>query len=108
MVSRERMKMQRQARVLINDIGQCVAQAKDLNIRHPLRRVFARLAGDETTGLIAYAIWRGRSQLISNIQSASDYKQSEANASRASQAKSYWHKEAAAPGDLPRQRRPGW
>ena len=100
--------MQRQDPALVNDIGQCVAQAKDLNIRHPFRRVFSRLAGDETTGLIAYAIWRGRSQLISNIQSASDYKQSEANASRVSQANSYWHKEVVASGDLPRQRRPGW
>ena len=102
------MKTQTSPQVPVNDIGQCVAEAKKLDIRHPLRRAFSRLAGDETTGLIAYAIWRGRSQLISNLQSASDYKQSEAYASRASQAKSYWHKEAVAPDDLPRQRRPGW
>src|SRR5215207_3292864 len=106
MENTKRTKLPRQASLLVNDIGQCVAQAKRLNTRDPLRRVFCQLAGDETTGLLAYAIWRGRSQLISTLQSASDYKQSEANASRASQAKSYWHKEAAAPGDLPRQRRP--
>ena len=102
------MKTQTGLQVPVNDIGQCVQQAKELDIRHPLRRVFSRLAGDETTGLLAYAIWRGRSQLISNLQSASDDKQSEANAFRASQARSYWHKDTAAPGDLPRQRRPGW
>src|SRR5215217_5329626 len=107
MLRRERTKIQRQARPLVNDIGQCVAQAKHLNTRDPLRRVFCQLAGDETTGLIAYAIWRGRSQLISTLLSASDYKQSEANASRASQAHSYWHKDTVASGDLPRQRRPG-
>jgi len=94
--------------VPVNDIGQCVQQAKDLDIHDPLRRVFSSLAGDEITGLIAYAIWRGRSHLISNLQSASDYMQSEANASRASQAKSYWKKDTVASGDLPRQRRLGW
>jgi hypothetical protein len=97
----------KQTRSLVNDIGQCVAQAKHLNIRHPYKRIFCKLAGDETTGLIAYAIWRGRSQLISTLNRASDHKLSEASTSRASQARSYWQGEHAAQDDLPRPRRPG-
>jgi len=90
----------------VNDIEHCLAQARYLNIRHPLRRVFSSMAGNETTGLVAYAIWRGRSQLLSTLYRASDHTLSEASTSRASQARSCWHKDAAAFDDLPRQRRP--
>lgn len=107
MAKLERTKLPRRIRPLVNDIGQCVAQAKHLNIRHPYRRIFCKLAGDETTGLLAYAIWRGRSQLISTLNRASDQKLSEARTSRVSQARSCWQGERAAQDDLPRLRRPG-
>ena len=54
--------MKRLNRLPVNDIEHCLSQAQHLNIRHPLRRIFSDMAGDETTGLIAYAIWRERSQ----------------------------------------------
>lgn len=55
----------------VNDIEHCVAQAHLLaqhihqpqRQEHALARAFTSLAGDETTGLLALAIWRGRSQL---------------------------------------------
>jgi hypothetical protein len=55
----------------VNDINHCVAQAHRLaqhihqpqRKEHSLARAFTSLAGDETTGLLAFAIWRGRSQL---------------------------------------------
>ena len=79
--------MQRNSRMMINDIEDCLAQAHLLtqqNTRQPLYKVFKCLAGDETTGLVAYAIWRGRSQIISILNSAPDYLQSGASISRAS------------------------
>lgn len=99
--------MRKQNRLPVNDIDHCLEQAQHLNIRHPLCRAFSYMAGDETTGLIAYAIWRGRSQLLSTLFRASDQKLSGASKSGASQARSCWHKDAAAFDDLPRQRRPG-
>ena len=105
MAGGERIKVRRKVKVPVNDISQCLAQARHLNTRHPIRRVFSYLAGDDTTGLVAYAIWRGRSQLLSTLNRASDYSLSEASTSRASQARSCWHKESVAFDDLPRQRR---
>jgi hypothetical protein len=60
----------------VNDINQCLAQAHLLAKRmsqpqrkeHSLAHVFTTLAGDETTGLLAFAIWRGRSRLISSLR----------------------------------------
>lgn len=72
---------------MINDIEHCLAQAHQLtkgDTRRPLCRVFQCLAGDETTGLVAYAIWRGRSQVISILNGAPGYKRSGASISRAS------------------------
>ena len=97
--------MKRKNKLPVNDIEHCLRQARHLNIRHPIRRIFSQLAGDETTGLVAYAIWRGRSQLLSSLNRASDYSLSEASTSRASQARSCWHEESVAFDDLPRQRR---
>jgi hypothetical protein len=91
----------------INSIENCLAQARDLNIRHPLRSAFSHLTGDETTGLVAYAIWRGRSQLLSTLSRASDYSQSGACKSGVSRARSRWHEESAAYDDLPHHRRLG-
>lgn len=79
------MKTNRQ--VLINDIEHCLAQAHlltDPHTRHPLCQIFKSLAGDETTGLVAYAIWRGRSRILSLLNRAPDYLQSGAHISRAS------------------------
>lgn len=64
-------------------------------------QIFKNLARDETTGLLAYAIWRVRSQFFYTISCASDYKQSEAIATRASQARSCWHMGSVAFSDLP-------
>ena len=49
-----------------------------------LSNVFKHLAGDETIGILAFAIWRGRSQLLSHIQAASDNEEAEADTSGAS------------------------
>lgn len=91
-----------QKQTIISNIDQCLVQAKNLNTRHPFRRAFCRLAGDETTGLIAYAIWRERSQFLYTLISASDYKLSEAHASRVSQARSRWQMGSVAFSDLSR------
>lgn len=61
----------------VNDIYQCLAQAHLLaeqmsqprRAEHSLAKVFTSLAGDETTGLLAFAIWRGRSRLLSSLRS---------------------------------------
>ena len=94
--------MQKQGSTIINNIDQCLEHARMLNIRNPFRHIFNCLAGDDTTGLIAYTIWRERSKLLYTGMSASDYKQSEANASRVSQAHSCWHEESVAFRDLSR------
>ena len=62
--------------ISVNDINQCLAQAhllaKQMNQpqrkEHSLAQVFTSLAGDETAGLLAFAIWRGRSRLISSLR----------------------------------------
>ena len=36
---------------------------------HSLAQAFTSLAGDETAGLLAFAIWRGRSRLLSSLRS---------------------------------------
>lgn len=91
-----------QKQTIISNIDQCLVQAKTLNTHHPFRRVFCRLAGDETIGLIAYAIWRERSQFLYTMIDASDYKLSEAHASRVSQARSCWQMGSVAFSDLSR------
>lgn len=63
----------------INEISQCIRQAQALanriqDIRHndkPLCRAFISLAGDQVTGFLAFAIWRGRLNMVSFIQYAS-------------------------------------
>ena len=60
---------------MINDISQCLQQAQALarqihNIRQKDRdfiRAFSSLAGDDTVGLLAYGIWRGRSKQVPNL-----------------------------------------
>ena len=60
---------------MINDISQCLQQAQALarqihNIRQKDRnfiKAFTSLAGDDTVGLLAYGIWRGRSRRVSNL-----------------------------------------
>lgn len=52
----------------INDFNTCVQQAQSLQkIQESDKRflqVFSHLAGDRTTGFLAYAIWRGRSKML--------------------------------------------
>ncbi|HEY59986.1 MAG TPA: hypothetical protein G4N92_04790 [Anaerolineae bacterium] len=66
-------------RFIVNDINQCLEQAQSL-AKHShglhwsdqsLQRAFTSLAGDETIGFLAYAIWRGRSRLLSSMRSNS-------------------------------------
>lgn len=60
-------------RLPINNIDQCLQQAQVISKRlhdpqlkdGSLCQVFGSLAGDASIGLLAYAIWRGRSELIS-------------------------------------------
>lgn len=94
--------MQRQSRKIVNNIDQCLEQARKLDIRNSYRHIFSCLAGDDITGLIAYTIWRERSKLLYTVIRASDYMQSEANASRVSQVRSCWHGESVAFSDLSR------
>ena len=62
-------------RYIVNDINQCLEQARALAKPHrdnqSLQRAFTSLAGDETIGFLAYAIWRGRSRLLSSLRSKS-------------------------------------
>ena len=55
-------------RTQINDIIACLHLAKGLGrIRledHPQYKVFSQLAGDSAIDLLAYAIWRGRGDLL--------------------------------------------
>jgi len=53
----------------INDFNICIEQARSLqrlneNDKNFLQ-VFSQLAGDSSTGFLAYAIWRGRSDMLS-------------------------------------------
>jgi hypothetical protein len=60
----------------VNDINQCIERARTLakasHIKHPkygsYRRIFVSLTGDEEIGWLAYAIWKGRSDLLSLIR----------------------------------------
>jgi len=62
-------------RLPVNNIDHCLQQAQVISRRldNPhlkdghLCRVFSVLAGNATTGLLAYAIWRGRSELFSHL-----------------------------------------
>ena len=62
--------------MVINDINQCLEHARWLARRfkntrkddRELLQIFVSLAGDETTGLLAYVIWRGRSRLLSSLR----------------------------------------
>ena len=81
---------------LVNDIGQCVEQAHQLALRIQKRRsrdlslcrAFTSLAGDEAIGALAYAIWRGRSRLLSTVYMAAADEVDEADASGVSHAPS--------------------
>jgi len=101
----------RRCQIPMNCIEDCLSQAdllnKGMDAEPRLYRIFKYLARDEITGLMAYAIWRTRSQLLSTLYCASGYMQSEADASRVSQAQSCWQMEGVAFGDLSRQRRLG-
>ncbi len=86
--------MRTKTRHPVNDISQCVEQANRL-ARHmkdarqrdlSFHRAFSSLAGDKTIGLLAFAIWRGRSQLLSTIHSAAAHQVAEADASGVSHA----------------------
>jgi len=60
----------------VNDFNQCIEQARKLaqanQIKHPkycsLHRIFVSLTGDEEIGWLAFAIWKGRSDLLSLIR----------------------------------------
>ncbi len=60
----------------INDISQCIQQAQSLqSIQESDKRffqAFTYLAGDSTTGFLAYVIWRGRSNMLTFIQHATN------------------------------------
>ena len=61
---------------MINDINLCLRQAQALarNLHNTRQKdldfikAFTSLAGNETAGLLAYGIWRGRSRLISSLR----------------------------------------
>jgi hypothetical protein len=58
----------------INDFIHCIRQARSLQkIQESDKKLwmaFSHLAGDSTTGFLAYAIWRGRSNMLTLIQNA--------------------------------------
>jgi len=60
----------------INDIRQCIQQAQSLQrVRERDKRfwqAFSYLAGDSTTGFLAYVIWRGRSNMLTCIENATN------------------------------------
>jgi len=97
----------------INDICQCLHQAQHIakRIKQPRQKeqsyihIFRSLAGDELVGLMAFAIWRGRSQIQTCDEMAPVGGTAGARASRASHAPTCWHEERAAFGDLPQRRR---
>ena len=84
--------MNRKKHYQLKDISHCIEQAELIvnmlrNNQRPSKRlsdVFKHLAGDDTIGILAFAIWRGRSGLLSHIQAASDNKEDEADTSGAS------------------------
>ena len=66
-------------RLPVNNIDSCLQQAQVISrkLDDPQQKdghlchVFSLLAGNATTGLLAYAIWRGRSELFSHLASIS-------------------------------------
>lgn len=60
----------------INDFNHCIEQARTLRRVQEsdkrLRQAFSYLAGDSTIGFLAYIIWRGRSNMLTLIQHATD------------------------------------
>jgi hypothetical protein len=60
----------------VNDINQCIERARTLakasHTRQPqnrsYHRIFVSLTGDEEIGWLAFAIWKGRSDLLSRIR----------------------------------------
>ena len=60
----------------VNDINQCIERARTLaktsHFKHPkygsFQRIFISLTGDEEIGWLAFAIWKGRSDLLSLIR----------------------------------------
>ena len=60
----------------VNDINKCLDQAHVLVNQlgysdckeHSLAQIFKSLAGVEKTGLLAFAIWRERSRLLSSLR----------------------------------------
>jgi hypothetical protein len=105
--------MKRGSRYPVNDISQCVEQADRLARRlrknrrrdRAIYRAFTSLAGDETVGFLAFAIWRGRAQLLSKMHTAPTHEQAGADSSGVSHASSCWQGERVALGDLPAPRR---
>jgi hypothetical protein len=71
------MESNKRTRCPVNDINQCIERARTLakagHTRHPkyrsYHRIFVSLAGDEEIGWLAFAIWKGRSDLLSLIRS---------------------------------------
>lgn len=61
----------------VNDVNQCIVRARNLvKVNHTkysknssLHRIFVTLTGDEEIGWIAFAIWKGRSDLLSLFRS---------------------------------------
>ncbi len=84
--------MNRKKHYQLNDISHCIEQAHLAanmlrNNRRPMKRLsdaFKHLAGDETIGILAFAIWRGRSGLLSHTQAALDNEKAEVDTSGAS------------------------
>lgn len=105
--------MKTKPQILVNDINKCVQQAQFIanRINKPhhsdrsLCQAFVSLAGDEITGFLAYAIWRGRSPLVSILQKTSSPEVNHPIDSGASHAQPCWHKARVACDDLPRGRR---
>ena len=65
----------------INDISDCVNQARRLlqdvhdtyQNDQALRQVFASLADDELTGFLAFVIWRGRAWFLSSLITSAQF-----------------------------------
>ncbi|MCH7663809.1 MAG: hypothetical protein IH859_08075 [Chloroflexi bacterium] len=66
---------------------------------------FASLAGDRAMGLMAFIIWRSRSDLLSWFKTTSENRL-EGSEPGASHAHSCWQMERVAGDDLPHRRRP--
>ena len=62
-------------KVPINDINHCIQQARSMQrIKEndeKLCQIFNYLAGDRAVGFLAFAIWRGRSNMLTYMN---DYK----------------------------------